>query len=211
MSNIMSIIFILAALGITFGYTSPKYNSTTANSDLTADGVAELKNLRTEYEAAIQKAAEIEEVRNGLLTKYNSISNADRDRISKLIPDNIDSVRLVIDINNIASSYGMSLRDISLVGSDSTTQNADNQAVVAQSPLYSYLTLDFSVSGSYNNLVSFLGSLEKSLRIADVTNMDIAPVSSLGNNGATTAKSGISAEPLYEMKISVHTYYLNSK
>lgn len=205
----MSIIFILAALGISFGYTKPTYNSMTNSSDLTGKSVAELKVLQSEYQAALQKVAEIEEVRNGLLTKYNAISEEDRTKIGKLMPDNIDSVRLVININNIASSYGMSLRDISFNDSSNSSQNTDGdtQAIIARSKLYSYITFNFAVSGTYDNLMSFLGSLEKSLEITDVVNLSIVAVSATG--GSSGVKPNEVANQLYKMNLSTRVYYLN--
>jgi Tfp pilus assembly protein PilO len=212
MSNIISIIFILAALGLTFGYTYPRYNSLTGSPDLAAKSVVELKEAQIQYEEALRKTAEIEEIRNGLLTRYNSISEADRARINKLMPDNIDSVRLVVDINNTASLYGMSLRDISLTMPSQSLERKDTQATVVQSQLYSYAMLSFSVTGVYNNLTSFLGSLEKSLRVADITNLSIESVSPLSSSESAVAKKvNVPAESLYKMKVSLRTYYLSSK
>lgn len=205
----MSIIFILAALGISFGYTKPTYNSTTNSSDLTVKSIAELKMLQSEYQDALRKVAEIEEVRNGLLTKYNAISEDDRTKISKLMPDNIDSVRLVININNIASSYGMSLQDISFSDSPNMSQGMDNntQAVIAHSKLYSYITFNFSVSGTYDNLMSFLGNLEKSLEITDVVSLSILAVSE--KDGSSSVKPKLAEGQIYKMNLSTRVYYLN--
>lgn len=207
----MSIIFILASLGVTFGYAYPRYNSMTGSSELEAKSVKELKDSVIQYEAALEKTREIEEVRNGLLTKYNSITEADRVRIEKMMPDNIDSVRMVIDINNIAQLVGMSLREISLTEPTSQTERKDannTQVVVARPSAYTYMTLSFSVTGAYNSLIAFLGGLEKSLRIADVSDLSIEEASTKDTD---VNKSKVFTEPLYKMKVSVKTYYLSSR
>src|SRR3989338_4165963 len=104
MSNIMSIIFILAALLMTFGYTNPAYRGPSGSTEISKKSVNELIEEKTRYEEALQKTREIEEVRNGLLTKYNQVTDADRQSLSRMIPSNIDSVRLVVDVSNIASA-----------------------------------------------------------------------------------------------------------
>jgi len=81
----MSLIFILASLGIFFGFVRPHYSSEIGSADLSSKSVKELQAEVERYNAALEKTRQIEEVKNGLLTQYNSISEEDRKNITKLI------------------------------------------------------------------------------------------------------------------------------
>ena len=183
MNNIISSIIILAAVGLSLSFTYPRYNRESSSFDIKEMSVKELQVEKIRYEAALAKTREIVEVRNGLLSKYNLISETDRQRLAKLIPDNIDSVRLIIDVNNVASDFGMTLRGINVSESLGDAPRKDATLAVPDSRRYSSVALDFSVSGVYTNLVSFLGALEKSLRIVDVTSIDITDGS--GSDGGS--------------------------
>lgn len=207
----MSIIFILAALGITFGYTNPAYRGSSGDPDISKKSVTELLDEKVKYESALEKTREIEEVRNGLLTKYNSVTDADRQKLTRMLPSNIDSIRLIIDVNNVASAYGMSLRDVGISDAPVSAARKDNTVSVIQSAGYSYVTLTFSVTGTYDNLILFLSDLERSLRVNDVTSLS---VDSAGDD-TKTAQGGktkiVKETPKYKMKVSLKTYFLPAK
>lgn len=207
----MSIIFILAGLVLTFSYTNPTYRGMSGNPDISKKSVVELIDEKTKYEAAIQKTKEIEEVRNGLQTKYNLITNIDKQRLDKMIPSNIDSVRLIIDVNNVASAYGMSLRDISISDAPASTARKDAPVLGTQSGTYSYENLSFSLTGSYDNLVSFLFDLEKNLRISDVTSLSLDPADKESASASDSKTKNTKTDPQYKMKITLKTYFLGSK
>lgn len=211
----MSIIFILAALGLTFGYTNPKYSAAHIAGDLNRKSVKELQAEKLKYEAALVKTAEIEEARQGLLTKYNTVTKEDRERLLKIVPDTIDSVRLIIDVNNIAAGYGMSLSDISLTEQQTVSTRKDGAAAGSNlttlpSRSSSYVVFSFSVQGSYGNLISFLSSMEKSLRILDITDVSIDSVEKTGTEGNVKLKVS-KGEPTYSMKVTTRAYYLKQK
>lgn len=204
----MSVIFILAALGLTFGYTNPTYRGVTGNTDIAKESIKELVGEKAQYEAALQRTREIEEVRNGLLTKYNLITEFDRANLDKMVPDNIDSVRLVIDVNNIAASYNMSLRDIVISEPPVSTTRKDGSVAIARPTIYSYINLGFSVTGTYSNLVSFLSDLEKDLRLNDIDSLNIGEPDETSSSGAESKATPIAQ---YKMKVSFKTYFSTSK
>lgn len=206
----MSVIFILAALGITFGYTSSTYRGVSGNSDISKKSVKELIEEKNKYKAAMEKVREIEEVRNGFITKRNLIKDTDNAKLNKMIPDNIDSVRLIIDVNNIAATLGMSLRDITISDAPVAAPRKDNPASLSDSNPYSYVILSFSLTGTYSDLVSFLFNLERSLRLSDVTSLNIESATESQISTDTKVKTP-KGDPKYKMKVSLKTYFLKSK
>ena len=167
MSNIISSALIIASLGIFFGYVNPTYGALSGAAELKERSIKELVEEQERYADALNKTKEIERERTGLLEKYNAIPLEDRERIEKLLPDHIDSVRLIIDVNNIASKYGMTLRNISLTDS-ATEQAGSSRAIGPQAARAKEVGLKFNVTGSYDDFRSFLRDLEQSLRLVDV-------------------------------------------
>src|SRR5687767_12115956 len=100
---ITPIILLLIAAAIFFGYISPAYKDTkTVRSEI------------GEYEEALSQSKELQASRDELLTKYNTFEARDLERLKKFLPGNVDNVRLVMDIDSIASKYGMILRNVSI-------------------------------------------------------------------------------------------------
>jgi Tfp pilus assembly protein PilO len=219
MSNAVSIIFLVVSAGIFFGYINPNYFGTTMSMDASEQSVTELKASKANYEEALNKTREIEEVRNGLLTKYNNILEENRQKMDKLLPGYIDSVRLIIDVNSIASTYGMSVKGLKVVNSVSGTQtksvSTQSQDSVTGPQMattgdqstdfgpsgkkYSSASLTFTVSGSYENFIQFVKSLEQSLRIVDINSIELKA-------GTGDTKSG--ADSVYDFLVSLDTYQL---
>ena len=168
MNNLISILLLVASLGIYFGYSSPTYSGVTLSSDLNGKSIAELKEERARYLDALEMTREIEEVRIGLLAKYNNIPDASKESLEKLLPDHIDSVRLIIDVANIASQYGMTLKNIGLTDSDSE-QEYVSDTLGPQEGNTKPVGLKFNVAGSYDNLRAFIKDLEISLRLVDIS------------------------------------------
>lgn len=164
MKNIISIILILAAVVLFALFTNPRF----AGIDRLSEEVAAFDN-------ALDRSKELISLRDALLTRYNSIPTETIDRISTMLPDSIDTVRLIIDIDALASRYGMSLNNISI---GSTEDVADG--IGPSGDLYGTLTLSFTVASTYDRFRAFLSDLERSLRIIDVTSISFGTQTEAG-------------------------------
>ncbi len=129
-----------------------------------------------------------------LLETYNSYPPTTLDRLNKLLPDNVDNVRLIIDINNIARRYGMTIRDIQFSTDQNNEQVANNTSRPAPAPLErGTVAMGFSTTGSYLNFQAFLADLARSLRLIDVIGVDFA---------ATDIND------VYQYNVELQTYWL---
>ncbi len=129
------------------------------------------KSLATQaasYNDALSKAQQLRAMRDSLLSKRNTFSNEDVTKLEHVLPDNIDTIRLIIDINNIASKHNLSLGNLQL-GSISDSRSTQSSAAVGSSgdPIGS-VQIGFTVSTDYDTFLAFLHDLEHSLRIIDV-------------------------------------------
>ncbi len=174
----MPIILILLGVGSFVLYTNPQYQKLKVK-------IVESQKISE----ANTKAAALRVVRGRLTDDRKKISEFDVDKLTKMIPDGVENVGLIIDIDNIANKYGMRIRNTKI--SDITTRNTAI-AVGPDSKKYGAITLSFSVTSGYDNFLIFLKDLEASVRLVDVTNLTF-----------TSNKDG-----KYDFNITLQTYWL---
>src|SRR3990167_8196250 len=162
---------ILIGLAITgfFAFTSPLYKD-----------ISTLKGEVSSYNEALDNSKALENERDKLTAKYNAISVDDLAKLQKLLPDNIDNIRLILEIEKVASPYGMVLKDVKY---DAIEKDTPKNAAVSQGGVqggrtvltpqkdYGVWNLSFSVSSTYNNFLNFTKDLENNLRIVDISSV----------------------------------------
>ncbi len=176
MSNIVSIVLLIASIGLFFGYIDPTYSD-----------VKGMFAEKSELDNALAHSKDLQKERDALLVKYNLMPKADREMLTKLVPDGIDNVRLIIDLDEMAKKYGMRIRNFRA----DTAEKSDTLG--KSSDANGTLTLSFSTTASYNTFLSFLKDLEHSLRIIDI-------------NAVTFSSSDTNT--LYDYNVTVKTYWL---
>jgi Tfp pilus assembly protein PilO len=195
--NITAVILLVLSVGIYF----------TVTRGIIADAEA-VKSVNDQYSSAIANAEQLVKVRDQVNTDYNNISDADRARLDKMIPDTVDNIRLIIDLNSIAVRHGFSLKDIKAeAAADQSNPSSAGPAsappVLAApaspdavpsitAPTLDTVTVSFDVSAPYEQFISFLQDLEASLRIMDVTHLTVT-----ANDTGT-----------YDFSVELNTYWL---
>ncbi|MCW9054444.1 MAG: hypothetical protein OQJ98_00465 [Candidatus Pacebacteria bacterium] len=154
--TITPIILVATALGLFFGYVRPSY-----------EGIQKLRVEEAQYDEALTQSRELQDLRDSLLSRYNTFSQNDLNRLEKLLPDNVDNVRLILDIDSIASKYNMRTRNVTVSGAGSEATNI----IAAGAGATDSVVLSFSVAARYDDFIRFLKDLESSLRIVDVVGL----------------------------------------
>ena len=178
-----SIILIVAAGLIFFGYIDPTYQGT----------IKPLQSDAAQYSKALNEEAQFSKIRNSLSDTENSFPSEGRTMLEKMLPNTVDNVRLIIDISNLATQYGVKLKNIK-INAPSGAANQTGSAIalgVEQNP-FGTMLLNFTVSSPYSNFVQFIKGLERSLRIVDV--------SSISFNSTDV--------DLYDYSVGIKTYWL---
>ena len=156
-------------------YTNPTYQASKA-----------LEVQASAYDDALTKSQELRSVRDQLLSKRNTFSADDVQKLQEVLPDNVDNIRFIIDVNNIASRHNISLTNVQLgtiAGSGSGTANAATAVAVSTAgSLVGSVDIGFSVNASYDDMLAFLQDLEHSLRLIDVEKLSFTTSSSATNN-----------------------------
>ncbi|MBP6858346.1 MAG: hypothetical protein KBC33_00755 [Candidatus Pacebacteria bacterium] len=198
--NVTATILIVLAIGIYVTFTRAK--------------LAEVKAVRQvndQYLAAIDNADKLVEVRKKVLDSYNAISDDDRERLDKMIPNTVDNIRLIIDLNGIANDRGLSLRNVKAVAASAAKQGSSggvtSQPAIAgggaaaprsttiPTPTLDTVAVSFSVTASYQQFIDLLRDLEGNLRIMDVSRLTV----SAGQNG------------MYDFGVELKTYWLRQQ
>ena len=172
------IILIIAAVGIFFGYTDQHYRDLRVQMD-----------TLSHIDQAKKNALALNEQRDKLINERKKISDIDLKRIEKMIPDSVENVGLIIEINNIALKNGMSFVKNPRLNEGATNAGAASGPDASK---YGSISMSFNVSGSYQQFQAFLKELESYIRLVDVTALSFA--SAKDNN--------------YDFNITLQTYWL---
>jgi len=181
--NLIAIILIGLSIGLYFTYTN-KLIEEIKTTNLVSSG----------YVSALSSAKELVRLREEVRKDWNNISSDDQARMKKMIPDTVDNIRLVIDLNSIAVRNGFSLKNIRASASsdgkkDSGIKSAANSLSV---PILDTVTVSFNTTAQYGQFINFLNDLEKSLRIMDITHLTLS-----GSDTGT-----------YDFGVELKTYWL---
>lgn len=165
--------------------------------------VKDLRSQQAEYNEALNNSKQLQAVREVLREKYNSFSQENINKIERLLPDNVDNIRLIIEIEDIADRHQMKLTNIKFDSKNTGDKEQTLEEVVAlrsSNKDYGTFDLEFSTEGSYENFINFLADLEKSLRIVDING--------LGFSVSDTTQTGLNRGNKYDFKIK--TYWLKN-
>jgi Tfp pilus assembly protein PilO len=107
------------------------------------------------------------------LTSFNNIPESEKKVINTVLPDSKNFVKLVSDIDLVASKYAISIDQIASeeIGTSADTSIAD----AGPEKIYEASLISFNFSSSYENFRKFMNDLERSLRVLDVKSVDIKP------------------------------------
>ncbi|HYD93192.1 MAG TPA: hypothetical protein VEB18_01905 [Candidatus Paceibacterota bacterium] len=162
-SRVLPVILILAALGIFFGYVNPTYSG-------------EVKTLQSEirsYDAALRAASEFREKEAQLTLERNGISNEGLRRVEAFLPDGVDNVQLILDLNSLASRSGMVLSDFDIVDRAEQEDSEGTALTLESDDATDSIDLTVNATGSYENFKKFLKGAEWSLRPLDLVSLEI--------------------------------------
>lgn len=194
---ILSVILVGVGVAIFFTFTDPTYKK-----------ISELKDKTASYDDALDNSIMLEKERDKLTAKYNAIDPENLIKIKKFLPDSIDNIRLILEIEKIALPYGMVLKDVKYnptekdsAPTSSGTEIVQGGQVAPSAPTdYGSWDLEFSTSGTYNNFINFTKDLESNLRMVDISSVQFL--------SSSDTKSSPSAPDVYRFNFKIKTYWL---
>ncbi len=188
MKNLIAILLTVAAIGLFYSYVSPTYEE-----------IKVLRAEKAEYDEALNNSQKVQDVRDELLGKYNGFPPNDLKRLEKLLPNSVDNIRLIIEVDGVAARYNMILKnvEVSAPPSDISSPETSNRALQEKTIPYGTTKLSFEVAGTYEAYRNFIKDLEQSLRVVDIIGISFS-----------VEKGEKDIFNLYKFKTSVQTYWL---
>ncbi|MEX2514677.1 MAG: hypothetical protein WD335_00930 [Candidatus Paceibacterota bacterium] len=171
---ILPITLIVLGIIAFFLYIKPVYQDTAA-----------IRSEIEEYETALSQVGEIQKIRDDLLRQYNQLPQTSIYIMNRILPDSLDTVRLLVELNQMALPHNLSVQGISFTNrSDSEDNRNRNSEDAAPRKSYESAQTSFSVSGPYENVLDFVRDIERSTRLIDITRLTVTGPEADGEDGA---------------------------
>ncbi len=155
------------------------------------DEATALKIEADKYNEALANAKILQAERDRLTDKFNSFKAEDLVRLEKIVPDSVDNIKLILEIQEVAQDRGILVKNVEFEPEQfveldpAATAAAKEQAAKKQANLrrpgaasnldYEAFDLEFSIEGKYAAYVEFMKLLERSLRVVDVRAITFTP------------------------------------
>lgn len=167
LTRLVPLVFVLIAIGLFVGYINPTYTQSIAaeNQQIASDN------------SALAAAATFSKRESALESQKNAIDPASLARVEEYLPDSVNNIQLIIDLEALASRSGIALSGFSIQPNQSSSNSSGTQSS-AGSPLQSTsltdsLDLSVTATGTYSAFQSFLAGAEQSLRPLDITQLTV--------------------------------------
>lgn len=181
MKNTTALLLLFLSVALFYTFTSPYYEK-----------VKVLRVSAGDYQKVLDNITRIAETKDRLLVNYEDVPKAEIERLGKVLPDHVDTVRFAQELDTISSRYGIALKNVRI--NTASAQNASLPVLPEYEKPYEKTTLSFAFISDYANFRRFLEDLEKSLRIIDVKSLAF-----------TNSESGLT-----EYQASIDTYWLKA-
>ena len=136
-------------------------------------GIKETRSQISVYNKTIETIRNVKSSVDKLLGEYNSISQENIDKVNKMIPSGSESMKLVVQIEDMMKSSGLSLKSID------TKESAKESSVKTKGEgekVVSPLALSIKAQGSYQAFYTFMREVETSLRLMDIGSVKVNTV-----------------------------------
>jgi Tfp pilus assembly protein PilO len=166
--NVNSLFFQIVMAGLAIGIVILYIQPAFVRIGTTQDAI-------DQYQTEIEKVSEVNNKLTELINQVNTISAADQRDLLIYMPNEVDNISVSRDIYNLASASNVTLVDVN--GTEERQKTTDNaleseKAVAEALPVPHSFSV--SISGSYENIKSFLSKLEQSNYPLEVHDLEIA-------------------------------------
>lgn len=159
MPRVIQLLSVAIAIAVVFGYVQPTWSGP----------IADAKAAIAANDAALDAAARFSAEQNQLATARAAIDQKSLMRLESFLPDSVDNVGVILDLNALAARSGLQISKID-VATDALAQPA---AGAAKNNPVSSVDLSVTAIGSYGALQNFLAGIEGSVRLLDLRDLSV--------------------------------------
>lgn len=158
-SRVLPLIALAAAAGIFFAYVNPTWSGpiAAANDAIALD------------DSALDAAEEYATRQNELAAARAALDPENLERLTALLPDSVDNVGLILDVNALAARSGISLANIDVAMVDGGAKSGAPSALpIAMANPVGSINLSLTALGTFSAFQTFMSGIERSARLLDV-------------------------------------------
>lgn len=172
----------------------------------------DVSGLRTNvatYNVALNNSTELQKTRDELVDVYKNIKREDKERLLHFLPNTVNNIRFILEIEQIASLHNMPIENIKFQNQDAEAAKVGTTGIgtvissnnsVSGFP-YGTFPVEFTTTGTYSAFTSFLKDVEHNLRLVDVKSVNFTVPS------ADVRQAGVDPN-VYTFLLKVETYWL---
>jgi hypothetical protein len=162
-SRIIPSLALVVAAAVFFLYVGPTWRGP----------IAVAKATIASDEAALVAAKEYSDQQNQLAAARDAIDPANLTALATFLPDSVDNVRLILDLNALAARSQFSLSSINVAHDAGSVPSTSGTLPSSGSGVVGSVDLSLSGVGTFNALQDFLSGVEKSARLLDVRDLTV--------------------------------------
>ncbi len=157
---------LVIAGGLFFGYINPTVTGkiTSINEEI------------SRYDSALTAADRFKEKQAALTAQRDQLPVGAVERLNAFLPDGVDNVQLILDLDALASRSGIRLSNFQTTESGKAKSGENGEPVLSIESTQATDSLDLSMTatGSYAALRTFMSGVETSLRPLDLVEFSLA-------------------------------------
>jgi len=161
-SRLLPFFSLMLAVGIFFSYVSPVWSGDVANA----------KAAIADDNKALESAKRYVARQNELAAERDAIDPAALARLEKFLPDSVDNVGMILDLDALGTRAGLALTSIDATNSSTASSQEGGVASVTNDPIGT-IDLTMDAGGTYGALQDFLDGVERSQRLLDVREITV--------------------------------------
>ena len=194
--KLLSPILIIIIAGLLFFLlVNPAYNEVTS-----------LRETVSTYQLALDNSTDLQKTQDSLIEKYKNIKQEDKDRLNHFLPNTINNINFILEIEKIANIHGLQIKNVKFQSEKQveavSNKVGDTSAPQKDKSSYGTFPLEFTTDADYSTFVVFLKDLELNLRMIDVQSISFTVPS-------PTAKPASGVDPnIYSYSLKIQTYWL---
>lgn len=163
-SRILPLLSIVFAIGIFFAYVNPLWTGP----------IKETRAAIADNKQALESAAEYVKRQNELAAEMSAIDQGALARLETFLPDSVDNVGLILEMNALAERSGLALESIDVANSRAITRESTDATGLASEGPIGEIDLKLSAQGTYDALQQFLAGIESSARLLDARDITVS-------------------------------------
>lgn len=171
----------------------------------------EIKQLKADvvtYNTALDSSTELQKTRDSLIDVYKNIKKDDKERLDHFLPNTINNIGLILEIEKIANLHGMPIKDIKFEAKNLGIQGEGSEGMIVaendpDSNLpYGVFPMEFVIEGRYDTFMLFLNDLEHNLRLVDIKSISFTVPNK------SNSPLDINNPNIYSYTLKIETYWL---